>query len=370
MPAPQRRPATGVVDRLLADPHRFQFFQAVRLLERWFAQQHPESASHAIGTRLQFRNSVSLSFPASEIEQLQVLRRETQVADGAGDPERRAGAPAVERIEITPAFMGLLGGSGTLPLYYTETLARRELFQKDKAARAFFDIFHHRAVALFYQGWKKHRLALQYENDRRNRFLPAVLALGGLGQTALRDRLREDGDGVHDESLAYFAGTLQQRPMSARQIRQVLAEYFHVPAQVEQFIGRWYTLPPGATTLLGSANGVLGQSAVMGERVWQRDLRLRIVLGPLDSRAFQRFLPGAGGARALQKLLTLLTGVCLEYEVRLTLRKEDVAGVTLSSRGFDERRGAQGRLGWDSFLQTRPSARDRDDVGYEIHASA
>lgn len=367
MPAPQRRQIAGVVERLLSEPHRFQFFQAVRLLERWFARRNGESSVQALGRRLQFRNSVSLSFPASEIEQLSAHRRTPD--EGADDV--RSPLDAVERVEITPAFMGLLGNGGTLPLYYTETLARRELFQKDTAARAFLDVFQQRAVNLFYQGWKKHRLALQYEADRQNRFLPAVLSIAGLGQAALRDRLHRDGDGVHDESLAYFAGTLQQRPVSARQLQQLLGEYFNVEAKVEQFVGRWYALPQAGVTRLGELNGVLGMNAVMGERIWQRDLRVRVVLGPLDRTAFQRFLPGAPGARALQKLLTLLTGVTLEYEVRLRLRKEDVHGLQLCTRGREAANdGSAGRLGWNAFLKTQPEKNDREDVAYEIHAAA
>ncbi|AKJ28557.1 type VI secretion system protein ImpH [Caldimonas brevitalea] len=413
-----------MIDRLLADPHRFQFFQAVRLLERWSAKTYPQPQASGAPLQIVFRNSISLSFPASEIERLDVQRREADVSytdtgrlssptagsntgsggtgataddlavdngghsrhaaaigdaqaataagEGGGTQGHKAPRPGrIERIEITPAFMGLLGSNGSLPLYYTETLARRELFQKDKAARAFLDVFQHRAVSLFYQAWKKHRLGVQYEADRRNRFLPAVLSIAGLGQSALRERM--DDDGVHDESLAFFASTLQHRPISAGQMQQVLSSYFKVPAQIDQFVGRWYTLPPAGTTQLGTLNGVLGQSAVMGERVWQRDLRLRVVLGPLERARFQRFLPGQGGAKALEKLLTLMTGVCLEYEVRLQLRKEDVQGVTLSSprAGADAASApAQGRLGWDSFLQTRPSGRHRDDVAYEIHASA
>lgn len=367
MPAPQRRQIVGVVDRLLADPHRFQFFQAVRLLERWFEQRSGALSTQALGRRLQFRNSVSLSFPPSEIERLTVHRR----AAGEGEADAQDGLDGIERVEITPAFMGLLGSGGTLPLYYTETLARRELFQKDTAARAFLDVFQQRAVSLFYQGWKKHRLALQYESDRQNRFLPAVLAIAGLGQKSLRDRLRQEGDGVHDESLAYFAGTLQQRPVSARQLQQLLGEYFNVGAEVEQFVGRWYALPAAGVTRLGALNGVLGMNAVMGERVWQRDLRVRVVLGPLDRAAFQRFLPGAPGARALHKLLTLLTGVTLEYEVRLRLRKEDVRGLQLCTREPEAAHdGTAGRLGWNVFLKTRPVLADREDVAYEIHAAA
>ena len=49
-----------MIAQLLHAPQQFGFFQAVRLLERWVGLE-----------RVQFHNSVSLSFPASEIESLQ-----------------------------------------------------------------------------------------------------------------------------------------------------------------------------------------------------------------------------------------------------------------------------------------------------------
>ena len=59
----------------------------------------------------------------------------------------------------------------------------------------------------------------------------------------------------------------------------------------------------------------------------------------------------------------MLTGVSLEYEIRLSLRAEDVQGVRLA--------GDPGpRLGWDGFLVTQPAAADRGDAGYDIHSLA
>lgn len=399
MPPAQRRAAAGVIEELLQSPQQFGFFQAIRLLEGWLA----EGGQSGQGlSRLNFRNSLSLSFPPSEIESLVVQRHgEPTDSNRAGSSAASVDAAAlaldavlaasgeaandsphalhsheVARIDLTPAFMGLLGVTGALPLYYTETLAQREYHHKDRAARAFLDVFSHRAVALFYQAWRKHRLAVQYEGAQRQRFLPEVLALAGLGQRGLRERMAGALGGVADESLAFHAGALQRRTLSARQLQQLLQSYLKVPVRIEQFVGRWYRLPDEARGHLGMiaggragqvpTTGVLGRSAMLGERVWQRDLRMRVVLGPLDRADLRRFLPGGRGAAALKSWLTMLNGVALEYEVNLTLQRDEVQGCTLSSHWTPH----EARLGWDTFLQTRPATQDRSDVHYDIHAAA
>lgn len=374
MSAPQRRQPAGVIARLLAAPHRFAFFQAVRLLDRWFGRRERGGTEAVLATRLRFRNSLSMSFPASEIAELHAVEApqlplDLELLAPAGDAlaavvETSESSREIDRVEITPAFMGFTGVGGALPTFYTEMLAEREIYHRDTAARAFLDVFQHRAVALFYQAWRKHRLPVQFEADRRQHYLPLVLALAGVGQRALRDRLHGDEGGVADDTLAYFSGLLQSRPVSAAAIRQVLSEYFRVPVRVDQFVGRWFTLPPEATTSLGLANASLDGSAVVGERVWQRDLRMRLTIGPMDRTTFRRFLPGGSAALALRELLGLLSGVTLEYEVRLALRAADVTGISLA----DDGPGVP--LGWDSFLVTGEEARDRSDAGYDLLALA
>jgi type VI secretion system protein ImpH len=342
------------VDHLLSTPQRFGFHQAVRLLGRWLRDRHGSADRPA----LHYRNSLSLSFPASEIAQLKVHRRDA-TGQEAGEEK------TIERIDMTPAFMGLLGSGGALPLFYTELFsAREEAPHRDPAARAFLDIFQHRAVSLFHEAWRKHRLPLQYERDGEERFLPMALSFAGVGQSPLRSRLRPQGGGVADHALAYYAGALQQRHMGSAQLQRLLASYFSVPVVVKQFIGRWFALAPSDRTCLGRANASLGGAAVVGERVWQRDLRLRITLGPLNQAELRRFLPGAAGAVALRELLTLINGVGLEYEIRLCLRADAVATVHLGTSA----EGAT-RLGWNSFLQSSPSPRDRSEAGYDIHAA-
>ncbi|MBN3818817.1 type VI secretion system baseplate subunit TssG, partial [Paraburkholderia sp. Se-20369] len=83
MQAPDRRIDPGVVGALLDEPHRFEFFQAVRVLEGLFVRQATDAPGawrqgDVLAQHVAFRNTLSLGFPASEIE-----RARSYDADGA-----------------------------------------------------------------------------------------------------------------------------------------------------------------------------------------------------------------------------------------------------------------------------------------------
>jgi len=365
MRTPQRRFEPSVIARLFAQPYRFQFFQAVRMLELWL-KRNGLPREGAVASFLRFQNSTSLGFPASQLEAMAPDPRPEGYAAQAGEAlDGAALSEALRRgeikyIRITPAFMGFLGTAGSLPAHYTERIAAHALYERDDGPRAFLDAFSTRTLALFYEAWRKYRLELQYAVDGQDRFLPLLLSLAGVGNHTLRHRLSEGGEGVLDESVGYFAAAMRQRPASAALVGKVLSDYFGEPITVTQFIGRWYDVPHAQQSTLGGANAGLGISALVGARVWQRDLRMRLTIGPLDRAGFEAFLPGGLAARALGRMLSMFTGLTLEYEVHVVLRAPDVDGVTLN----EERVG--GRLGWDSFLSTRPETRDRDDLRYEL----
>jgi len=350
------RPA--LIDRLAQQPQGFGFFQTVRLLEHWLARraspagesrpaplESPKgsvraSSSQAVRERLRFINHVALDFPASEVASL-----------------RLSEDPAVPS-ELAPAFMGLLGNAGVLPLSYTELLVRHEQREKDGGLRAFYDWISHPAVATFYEAWKKHRLHLQYELDTRRQFLPLVLALAGLGEASLRERARSsEAGGIQDESLAYHVGMLQRRRVSAAELGPALSRHFGVPVQLESFVGAWYALPEEQTGRLGQRQMCLGQDTLLGERVWQRHLRVRLRVGPLTRQRYRDFLPGARATRALRTLLRLLIDPCMEVELQPVLRREDVQGARL---------GGAALLGWDSRLGHCPAAADQDDLRFTL----
>lgn len=355
MSSAQRNHRPGVVGRLLAEPHRFGFFQAMRVLRAYFARHGASPDAELESGAIRCRNSLSLSFPPSELEAIEIDERsneETHLPD----------APAnLDRVTLTIAFLGLTGNQGALPYHYTEQLLEREVMHRDRAARAFLDIFTDRAATLFFRAWEKYRLHIQYEADGRERFLPQVLALAGFAGDGLRSRLHGDGAGVLDETLAYYAGLLRTAPRSAQMIAQVVGDHFRVPVRLTQFVGKWFELAPEQCTRLGSAEATLGLSACCGARVWQRDARLLLEIGPLRKPAFDRFLPGEDAAIALERLLEVLGGPTLEYQVQLILKKEDIEPLAL-----DSSRTAAGRLGRDGWLMSKPSDADSTDAAYLI----
>jgi len=356
MSTPQRRDHSGVIGRLLAEPHRFEFFQAMRVLRSYFIRHRGQQEAAVDTGSIRCRNSLSLAFPPSEIED--ALAEEVTTAEDEAPSEA---VPDLKRVTLTLAFLGLTGNQGALPYHYTERLLEREIIRRDQAARAFLDIFTDRAAALFFRAWEKYRLHFQYETDRRERFLPLILSLIGMSPSSLRDRLYQDQQGVLDESLAYFAGIIRLTPRSAQMVSQVVQEYFQAPIRLTQFVGKWFELSPEQSTRLGLAEATLGHDAFCGPRVWQRDARMRIEVGPLSKKRFEQFLPGGSAHVALERLLHMLTGPTLEYEIQLVLARGEVQPLSL-----DSSRILSGRLGWDGWLLTRPATHDSRDAAYEI----
>jgi len=329
-----------VIERLLAEPQRFEFFQAVRLLLLWL-EERGVPQQQALDGHLRFANSLSLRFPPGEVEALALVQDKPAIP-GMPRPQFR----------LTPSFMGLLGAHGTLPAHETERIQAWIAAEHDDAPRAFLDMLSNRMLALFYGAWKKYRVE-HLAGGQPDRYLDLLLALGGFpsgGQAAV--------PGVGDEVLALYAGVLRQRPASAAVLGVVLSDLLRVPVALEEWLGHWDPLAPGERTALGSVNAVLGQAALLGARCWRPDLRVRVRIGPVDSRQFERFLPQGSGAATLATLLRLFAVPTLSYEVVLVLRRTELHALRLGERSH--------RLGLDSYLVTAPALGDRDDMRYDL----
>lgn len=338
MQTEKRQHAAVLIEHLRAAPYRYRFAQLVNILVRMLRQQGIPY-TQAVSQVLRFRNSLSLAFPASEIESMQV-----EAADGS-----------MPRIHITPAFIGLLGANGTLPLHDTERAAAKANLGADESWKPFIDLFSNRVVGLFYEAWGKYRVEHGLNTRGQDDLLPLLSALGGLRPASFGPA--RPYASVPAEVAGFYAGLLRTRPIAASTVERVLGDYFSVPVRVEEFVGAWDPIPEKIRSTLAVTNPTLGFSAALGTRAWRSDLRVRLHIGPLDEGAAKAFLPNGQSHAALKEMVSLFAVPSVQYEVRLLLDKPCLKPLTLATKGPDRK-----RLGLNSFLTISAGKASRPEI--------
>ena len=294
---------------LFDEPYRFDFFQAVRLLGRLHPDRSPVGSGGAPGREwARFHARLSLTFPPSSVHSL----------EPSGDADE---PPA-----MTVAFLGLVGPSGVLPRVYTELVMERRR-AGDRTPAAFFGIFEHRAVSLFYRAWEKHHFIVARERGGLDPLTGCVFDLVGLGRGPLRDRHE-----FPDDALLFYAGLFAQRHRPAVALEALLRDYFEVPVTVEQFAGRWLRLAPGDRSTVGASgehNG-LGVSTVLGRKVWDEQGMIRVRLGPLTFKEFLAHQPDGPASLPVAQLVRIYVDWALDYPLQLVLRADVVPACRLT----------------------------------------
>jgi len=363
--------AASLAERLFAEGYVFDFFQAVRLLEKRAPEGRPvgdEGPPSAEAAR--FRAHLALNFPASAIYEID-------------RPNTRAPVPI-----ITVTFMGLTGPSGVLPRHYTEMLMRaRDARGPERyVPRDWFDLFNHRLISLFYRAWTKYRFWLTYERGEYagidpDLFTESLYSLIGLGNRSLRNRLRiavrPSAQGperervlarVDDLALLYYGGLFAHRPRCAVSLERLLEDFFGVPVCVLQFQGQWLQLDAENQSQVGAeaGNNALGMNVVVGERVWDVRGKIRIRLGPLSYQRFISFLPDKAPVPErkdffkLMHLVRFYVGPQLKVDVQLVLKASEIPSCKM-----EPTRGKAPRLGWNSWLTRKPMPRNSEDAVFE-----
>ena len=325
-----------VPERLRTKPGDFSFFQAVRLLDRLAGVENPigsfdrpSEEAVRIGVR------PGLSFPPTEIQSLE---------------ENPNGGP----LRMAVNFFGLTGPSGVMPTRYSELLVER-VHARDNTLRDFFDIFNHRAVSLLYRAWEKYRFPVAYERGGQDAFTGYMLDLIGLGTPGLHNRMA-----VPDQALICYEGLLAQYPRSAEAFRQMLADYFEVPVEVQPFAGSWRPLDAGSRTCFAdgrSRSEQLGVGVVLGDEVWDQQSVVRVRLGPMSLVQYRDFLPGGSAHEPLKALSRFFCGDDLDVEAQLILNREEAPRFSLEAEGVPP-----AQLGWVCWMFSKPLGRDPDET--------
>lgn len=250
--------------------------------------------------------------------------------------ETRAGKLAIKLFGV-----GMLGPNGPLPLHMTDQVRERIDTKRDPALADFLDLFHHRAFTHLYRAWSQGQAAAGLDRADQERFTPYVARLLGdepglANGTALPTHAR------------WACAPHRVRPArNADGLVSTVSHFFQVPVRLAENCLQWMRLAPDDESRIGwpSASGLIGQGAVAGEAVPDRQSRFRLTLGPLSMDRYLRLTPeGSGHGRdlpALVELVRAFIGFEYAWEVELLVHRQEAPAC---------RMGDDHQLGWSTWM--------------------
>jgi type VI secretion system protein ImpH len=343
MASENRASAHSLIEALEQDASRYDFFEALRIIESQFQSQPRLGTSIKVSDDpVRFAQPPELQFPASTLS--------TYTVETNG----------IRRLEVN--FFGLFGSHGALPLHLTEFARERLRHHHDPTFARFADIFHHRMICLFYRAWANARPTVSYDRPDSDRFAFYVGSLLGIGGEASRKR-----DALTDCAKLFYAGHFSGQTKSPEGLQAIIADVLSINVHIEEFIGEWMEIQQNEHTRLGYSPEVatLGQSALLGGFVWGCQHKFRIVLGPLKLGQYLALLPGAEALAELTAMVRNYIGDELVWDAKLILKKQDVPielmlGQTLEPNHISM--NGMARLGWSMWLGPRSCQHDADDL--------
>jgi type VI secretion system protein ImpH len=323
----ERSADDSLIERLVRRPQGFNLFQAISLLER------TESESARIGTTGGRREAVrlsalvSLGFQPSDVAQVGL------------------GAVTGESFTLSTPVLSLAGAQGPLPLPFTELLLERR-GARDRAALEFLDIFNHRFLSFLYRGRKKHHVGLNWDSHSASALASCLDRLSALGLAAGARSPQGETEWLR------HAGLMGGAPRSMTGLIALLSDRFGVRARGVQFQGGWTPLDTREWSRLGGRGPAaprLGRNAVLGRRAWDQAAGIRIEFGKLPPQRLATFLPGQPQHGLARWLVRRYLQQDLQVELSLQPAPQELGASTLAS-------ASPMRLGWTSWLQSRPRA--------------
>jgi len=390
---------------LLRDSHQFDFFQAVRLLEKNSAVKVGYQGSVA-GEQVRFAGHPSLAFATSDIAKVRL------------DP----GGKTV----LESNFIGLYGAPSPLPVHVTESIIAEQMRIETQDQQSYFikkeqqlqrlrdyrldvssllneaaEIKRQIKAGAFavreftesclerlrqaqplseilgqadYQSFRQGELVLQLYDvpaARQRDFLdlfnhrftsllyrswekyqPGIqyqkqaqdsFSEGVFSLMGAPDRQTRSRSAINWPRLLGYAGLIAMNANSVTVMASVLSGYFgNIRVNIREYVERWAQIPADQHNRLGKANSQLGEDLCLGQKIKDHCGKFSVCMGPLDFPSFQRFLPDGQDYAALLELIELLMPEQLCFDIELILQREQVPALSLGA--------PTAKLGWVGWL--------------------
>ena len=163
-----------------------------------------------------------------------------------------------------------------------------------------------------------------------------------------------------DRAKLYFAGRLVQQNRNAEGLEAIIQDFFGMPTEMQDLCRPVVDAASGFDLQTGRVprQRHLGASVIAGSRIWTCQLHFRIRVGPMKLAEMERLLPTGGSFSRLCDWVRQYTGDEFTWDVQFVLVKEEVPSAQL---------GKAGRLGWTTWLKTKPFQKDAEDLVLQGH---
>lgn len=318
---------SSVIDQLFNKAGTFEFIQTTRLLRHVPYLR----GNSAWADTFKFEPAFNLSFPASEVEQLEFKE---------------------QHLHLTNLVVGLTGVQGALPYAYT-CKVKQGTRQQRLEVKEFLGLFNHKLAAQYVDSSISYNLPIRYEVEQENRYLDILHALNGYIRTQHQQT-------ELDEYFAEFAGLMQGQNNTPHVLKTMLSCIFKQNIHIREFIRETFKLADEQKTCLNSHKpSLLGLNTFCGDTVQQVDGKIEIQIGPMKRAQYLEFLPQQPLYIKLKRLVQSWCSPTLFIDVRLILDRSEIEATHL------EHQQSAG-LGQGSFLMPPEQPQHNYETCYSL----
>jgi len=356
------RTTASIIDWLKTEPFKFEFFQAVRILEKTQAKTPGVGSNSAPDSEpVYFSSNISHNFPASENTEVILgadIKGDIKTHFSSDKNNLKSKMGRVNQPRLTVNILGLSGNQNPLPTPVTEEIINR-IKKRDYALKDFLDIFNNRLVALIFKAKRLHHSSLSNSEPWSTPIGKYLRSISGLSTSGFENRLD-----IKDRSLLKYSSLFSLSSRSAHGLERLLTDFLGTDVVVRQFRGGWIYFDDNQTTKLGPGgqNYSLGVNTVLGTRLWDQKSSIEIEVGPLKLDQFRLLLPGGALFKKVRSLASFYLRDRYKMRLRLILLNSEIPTSDLNN-------ARENLLGQTSWLVTQKTNYNDKQVVFEIDSS-
>lgn len=239
MATSQQNEFSILIERIQNCLQKYEVWQLLRLLKLNITQ-----VNHA-QELIRFRTDSHLRFPQNNVSAIEY-------------------SEISKKITLIINFMSLLGGSGILPLHYTELLVKQQRFNNYDLIDL-IDTLQQQSIWYYCQAFEQSRIYLFHENYQLgiSKNNPVNDFIRSIGATTV---IHEKDQKIINTFLPHFANRIK----SVNGLQLIISRCMRLPIEIQEFTKYEVNLPlHEATTLTGNidSNNRLSHSFTLGTKI-------------------------------------------------------------------------------------------------------